>query len=241
MEGQSVREMEHNMDVEMFLDGYAGWEVGSPHHPVILHELFPHAAEQGQKEVECMICWGCQHRLPKLDPQVDVSAIQLVGPQTNEEDFGALYHEVYKLRRLQGSPPWGLGQMKELATEIMSSLEDCLEQKEGKSLSRIEEPGLADIWSPRSKTPRRERRDTPAERDLAESREAHQRALATAATLEEKIEWLSWSTTWGQLDVHDHSQSQDCCRRRSQGWNQQVHRVQPEEGPAPFFQYSPTQ
>ena len=58
MEGLSVREMEHHMDVEMFLDGYAGWEVGSLHYPIILHEMFQHIAEQGQKEAECMICWG---------------------------------------------------------------------------------------------------------------------------------------------------------------------------------------
>ena len=97
------------MDIDMFLDGYAGWEVGSPHHPIILHKILQHAAKQGQKEAECTICWGHQYSLPKLDPQVDVSAIQLVGPQTNEEDFRTLYYEVYKLRRLPGSPLWGLG------------------------------------------------------------------------------------------------------------------------------------
>ena len=51
-EGLSVREMEHHMDVEMFLDGYAGWEVGSPHCPVILHKMFQYAMEQGGKEAE---------------------------------------------------------------------------------------------------------------------------------------------------------------------------------------------
>ena len=54
-EDLSVREVEHHMDVEMFLEGQAGWEVDSPHHPVILHEMFQHAVEQGQKEVEHMI------------------------------------------------------------------------------------------------------------------------------------------------------------------------------------------
>ena len=95
------------MDIDMFLDGYAGWEVGSPHHPVILHEMFQHAMEQGWKEAECMIHWGHQHGLPKLDPQVDISTIQLVGPQTNEEDFRTLYYEVYKFSRLPGSWFWG--------------------------------------------------------------------------------------------------------------------------------------
>ena len=40
------------MDVDMFLDRYARWEVGSPHCSFILHEMFLHAAEQGQKEAE---------------------------------------------------------------------------------------------------------------------------------------------------------------------------------------------
>ena len=47
------------MDVEMFLEGQDGWEVDSPHSPIILHEMFQHATEQGQKEAECMIHQGC--------------------------------------------------------------------------------------------------------------------------------------------------------------------------------------
>ena len=48
----------------------------------------------------------------------------------------------------------------------------------------MEELGPADVWPPRSKTPRRGRRDTSAERGIAKAREAHWRALAA---LEEKI------------------------------------------------------
>ena len=40
------------MDIIMFLDGYARWEMGSPHHSVILHEMFLYAVEQGWKEAE---------------------------------------------------------------------------------------------------------------------------------------------------------------------------------------------
>ena len=40
------------MDVDMFLDGYAKWEVGSPHRSIILHEMFLYAMEQEWKEVE---------------------------------------------------------------------------------------------------------------------------------------------------------------------------------------------
>ena len=164
-----------------------------------------------------MVCQGCQHSLLKLDPKADVSAIRFVGPQTSKEEFRALYYKVYKLQRLPGSPLWGLECMEELAAKIVSSLKDPLEQKGGKPLQRIEEPGPADIQPPRSKTPRRGRRDTSIERDLPKAREAHQRALATAAALEEKIEQLSQSVTQGQPDIRAHSWSWDCHRRRSWG------------------------
>ena len=131
--------------------------------------------------------------------------------------------------------------MEKLTAEVVSSLKDCLGWKEGKPLWGLEEPGPAGIQPPRSKTPRRGRRGTSTGRDLAKVREAHWRALATAATLEEKIERLSWSVTWGQPDAHAHSWSHDCQRRRSWGWSRRHHRVWPEESPVPFFEYSPPQ
>ena len=50
--------------------------------------------------------------------------------------------------------------MKGLASEIMLSLKDCLEQKEGNSLQRVEEPGPADIQPAKRKMPRRGWRGT---------------------------------------------------------------------------------
>ena len=150
--------------------------------------MFQYATEQGQKEAEWMICWGHQHGLPRLDPKEDVSAVQLVGPQTSKEDFRTLYYEVYKLRRLPGSPLLELEWIEELAAKIVSSLKDHLGWKGGEPLQRMEEPGPADIWPPRSKTPKRWRRDTSTERGLTKVREALQKALATAAALEEEIE-----------------------------------------------------
>ena len=94
------------MDVEMFLEGQAGWELDSPHHPIILHKMFQHTTEQGQKEVEHMIHQGHQNGLPKLDPKADISAIQLVGPQTSREVFKSLYYKVYNSGGYQGLPWW---------------------------------------------------------------------------------------------------------------------------------------
>ena len=114
------------MDVELFLEGQTRWEEDSQHWLVMLYEMFKHATNEGQKEVECMVCWGCQQGLPKLDPEVDLSAIQLVGPETLKEEIVSLYLKVYKQQRLPGSPP----RKPELTEEVVSSFEGCKRQKE---------------------------------------------------------------------------------------------------------------
>ena len=40
------------MDVKLFLEGQARWEADSPHPLMVLHHVFQHALEQGQKEVD---------------------------------------------------------------------------------------------------------------------------------------------------------------------------------------------
>ena len=53
--GVSIREAEHQLDVELFLDKYPWWDIEGPHHPIILHSMFLHAAGEGQKEAERFI------------------------------------------------------------------------------------------------------------------------------------------------------------------------------------------
>ena len=127
--------------------------------------------------------------------------------------------------------------MEELMAEVVSSLGDCLGWKGGEPPQATEEPGSTDILPPRSKTPRRGRKDTSMERALAEVREAHWRALATAATMEEEIEQLSWSITRGQSEAHAHSRSWDCWRWKSRGWKRRHDQVWLEECHAPYFEY----
>ena len=54
--------------------------------------------------------------------------------------------------------------------------------------------------APKKQHPRRGRRDTSMERSLTEAREAHQKALAMVATLEEEIEQLSCPLTRSQSE-----------------------------------------
>ena len=55
-EWKPVREMERIMDVELFLGIQDCWAEDSPHHVVILHEMFRHVASKGQKEAEWIVC-----------------------------------------------------------------------------------------------------------------------------------------------------------------------------------------
>ena len=42
--GMSYRELERVVDLELFLDKYPRWGLGTPHQLVVLHEMFLHAA-----------------------------------------------------------------------------------------------------------------------------------------------------------------------------------------------------
>ena len=236
-DGLLVWETEWLMDVELFLEGQARWEQASPHHLMMLHEMFQHALEQGQKEVEQMVCWGHWQGLPKLDPEVDISTIQLVGPQTSRKVIKSLYYEVYKLWRLPGSPP----RDSELVAEVVSSLEVHQGWEGSKMPQTMRKPKLTDVRPPRSRTPRRGRRDASVERSLTKVRGAHQKALAMVAPLEEEIEWLSCPLIRSWLEAWAHSRSRDHHRCRSRGLKRRHHQVWLEDCCAPYIEYHPSQ
>ena len=127
--------MEHCLDAELFLDDYPSWDARGPHCPFILQWMFIHAAKSRWKEAERLIYHGCWQGLPKLDPEVDISTIQLVGYQMSSEEIGDLYHQEYMLKRLPRLPPCGPERAQQITKDIVSSLKDCLRQKE------MEQPG----------------------------------------------------------------------------------------------------
>ena len=51
-ERRPVHEMERAVDMDLFLEAQEQWAKDSPHHLVILHEMFLHATSEGQKEAE---------------------------------------------------------------------------------------------------------------------------------------------------------------------------------------------
>ena len=149
--------------------------------------MFRHAAAEGWKEAECIICWGHRQTLPQLNPEAGVPAVQLVGLDVTKEELLKIYLEVYKLHRLPGSPP---GEAV-ILEEVLSSLPNHQRCEEEEALSPTMQPCAKGPPSSRSSTPHCKRGNDPVERSLAMVNEARQKALAAVATLEEEIECLS--------------------------------------------------
>ena len=235
-EGLSVQEAERVMDVELFLEGQVKWEVDSPHCLMMLYEMFCHTTDQGWKEAEQTVCKGRWNGLPKLDPEADLSTVQLVSPHTSKEELQSLYLKVYKQQRLPGSPPG----KPELMEEVVSSFDDCQGRKQRRTPETAPRSWLMDVWLPRNWTPKMGRRESSVERSLPNVKKAHQKALAMVAALEEEIEWLSCPPTRSQAEVRTHSRSQDCWIHESRGQKRRHHQMQPENCPAPYFEHNPS-
>ena len=117
-EWRPVCEMERALDVDLFLGTQDQWVEDSPHCLMILHEMFLCATSEGRKEAEQYVCQGIWQQMPQLNPEADISAIQLVQPKTSQEELLNIYLEVYKLCRLPGSPPGELAILKEVSAGL---------------------------------------------------------------------------------------------------------------------------
>ena len=124
--------------------------------------------------------------------------------------------------------------------EVVSSFEDCQGQKQKEAPETAARSQSTDVWPPRSKTPGRGRREASVERSLAKAKEAHQKALAMAATLEEEIEQLSCPLIRSWPEVWAHSMSRDCHVHRSRRQKRRHQLVWPEDCPVPYFKYHPS-
>ena len=146
--------------------------------------MLPLKGGKRQSESSAKATW---QNMPQLNPEAGIPAIQLVGPETTEEELLKIYLEVYKLHRLPGSPPGEPAIME----EIMASVPDHLQSEEDKTLEATVQPHPGGSHSSRSSAPHRRRNNNSVERSLAMVHEAHQKVLAAILTLEKEIERLN--------------------------------------------------
>ena len=148
--------------------------------------MFLHATSKGWKEAEQVVCQGHWQHMAQLDPQAGVPTIQLVHLETGKEELLDLYLEVYKLPRLPSSPPAELAILKEVSSAL-----PCHSLEEECTPDAQRHPNPKDFHPPQSRPPQQER-ESLLDRSLTRVCEVHQKALSTAATLEEEIEKLHW-------------------------------------------------
>ena len=208
------------MDVELFLEGQTKWKQDSQHRLIMLYQMFGHATDEGQKEVEQTVCQGHGESLPKLDLEADLSAIQLVGPKTTKEEILSLYLQVYKQQRLPGSPP---GEPA-LTEKVVSSFKDYQGEKIVRAPSVTAGPQSANARPSKSRV--LGKGEMSMARSLDPIREAHQKALAAAAALKGEIKMLSCPLLQSQLEARMRSKSRDRKRRH--------HQVQFTDNPASY-------
>ena len=204
VEQRPVHELERVMDVDLFLEIQGKWAEDSPHHLVILHEMFCHAASEGWKEAERIICWGCQQHMPQLNPEASIPAIKLVGPGTSREELLEIYLEVYKLHWLPGSPPGELA----IVEEVLAAVPDQPQRRE-EAPEAWAQPSHGDSHPSKSGRPHQEG-GSSVDKSLTMMREVHQKVLSAAMALEGEIGRLSWMRTCVRLGVR--LRSQDCHR-----------------------------
>ena len=127
-EGISFREAERVVEIDLFLDEHPWWNIGSPHWSVILHEMFLHAASQGQKEAEHMCCQGHQGSIREPSSEADQSALHLIGYHMSRKELRDIYHSMYFLNRAPGFPSCEVKRRRAIQ-EILSSLWDRLQRQ----------------------------------------------------------------------------------------------------------------
>ena len=215
--GISIQESERQVDLELFLDEYPWWGLGTPHQSVVLHKMFLHAMEWGWKEAECMFCWGHWDSVYEADPGADQSAMELVGYCSSWKELRDIYHNIYLLKRSPGFPSCGEQQRRRTIQDILPSLMDWLHRWAYPTTTRDLDPQGGELV----------RLDQWGSYEAA-LQVACQRALETAETLQSDLKRLgkelrersqahshSWSRSWSRT----HSRSQSRTRSRGQSRN----------------------
>ena len=190
----SVREAEQRLDAKLFLDKIPRWHPGGPHHALLYQKMFEHVRAASLMEYHHGIHLGHWQPSPEKSPQVGVSAMGLLTPETMLDEILVFYQEVYQLKRDPGEVQCSAGAAEEAHIEILDVLKVCLWHRQGSSWP--DEPR----WTPRMQTEVKYHDQTkatcgyfssfqtwqqqPREEALRVAREAHHQMLVAVAMLE---------------------------------------------------------
>ena len=124
--GISVHEAERRLDAKLFLDEISKWKPVGLNHLFLFQKMFAH-----MKAIELKVYHCGNHRshwqpLLERDLWAKVSAMEMLTPETTQDEVMALYQEVYQLKRNPGEVPCLEDTAKEIQIEISDMLRECL-------------------------------------------------------------------------------------------------------------------
>ena len=135
----------------------------------------------------------------------------LWGFKTTWGEIQEVYNKVYQQKMLPGSPLCGAEGRHKLAQDILTSLEEHLQQRWGASVlegGQEHRPARTPMPHYSDEAPqRRPQKDDSCDHTLAQARDAHWWVMATTHLLEEQIERLSQSARRMKADIYWHSHS----------------------------------
>ena len=145
----SVREVERWLDANAYLEEYWWWVLSRPHQEFLHHQMFLHATATGRSECDHAICWDRRTLSVVWDLRVECTAMELISPDSPQEEIAELYQDVYPLQQLPRGSHCEEGMEEHLCQEVLDSNKECLWHKRPSTLPEAEQKWrLADVHRP---------------------------------------------------------------------------------------------
>ena len=121
----SVRETEWQLVTNAYLGEQWQWASSGLHHEYLCQQMFSHATVTSQSEHNHAICWGRREPLMEQDLGTEPTTMELICPDSTEEDIADLYWDVYQFRRLLRRGHCKEGMEEHICQEILDSIKNA--------------------------------------------------------------------------------------------------------------------
>ena len=125
----SVREAKRHLDTKAYLMEQWQWASGGLQQEHLCQMMFHHAAATNKSEHNHAIHWGRQEPSAEWDVERKSTTMELMQPDSSQEDIAGLYCKVYQLWRLPGRIHCDEEMKAHICQEFMDSVKECLQHK----------------------------------------------------------------------------------------------------------------
>ena len=191
----------------------------------LLQRMLLHVAAMGWREYDHAICWGRWKPSAEHDLEAELSAVELINPNSTKREIAKIYCNMYQLCRSPGKMLCGKETEECIYQELLDPFKEHLFHRQLPTLPGEElrwGPAVAPRPDPQADYSARNHATYDRLRDvnqgsckevLALARDAHWQALADIALLEDKIERLSQSLSCSHWCSRSCRHSGSCWQR----------------------------